>query len=308
MSSIAFHALRRRLAEVGGRPATSGGEATAPGRDAPAIRLATLVEQPLRHVDVGPPVTFADPLAFLDGVQHTELLGYVGTMPVVAARIAAGVRRRRNRISSAAVVFERQLVVARRAALDAMGSLPAGSDPIALGDDEPIHPVGDHDRARALVDARRTELEIRAARAFRDAEPGSWLVVDGSLSVSPDWSTDPHMVAVVKSHGTLPFEGDELERYLTLPAGHRSSVFTPASHRVTPVHSWGLRLWPWEGRDLLFGLVRVEARAGDDPTALANWLSARLLCERAPLAGDRRQDRLLYGIHDVERWLRARSA
>jgi hypothetical protein len=37
-------------------------------------------------------------------------------------------------------------------------------------------------------------------------------------------------------------------------------------------------------------------------------LSRHLLAERAPLANDARADRLLYGIHDVERFLRAQGA
>jgi hypothetical protein len=247
-------------------------------------------------------------VGFLDGVQRTELLGYVGTTPVLAARIAAGVRRRTERRSVGSVVLERQLVVARASVLALLGELPPGSEGLPLADHEPAHPVADHDRARAAVDAARTALEIAAARAFRDRHPGHWLLVDGTLTISPDWSTDHRMVAVVKSHGTLPFEGRDLEHYLALPAGHRSSVFAPATRQVTPVHACALRLWPWHGRDLLYGLVRVEFAAGDDPTPLASRLARHLLAERAPLANDARQDRLLYGVHEVERWLRARSA
>lgn len=308
MTAITFRALRRRLAEAGGRPASAPVERATPRRDAPEIRIATLVEPPLRHREVRSAAPMADPVAFLDGIQHAELLGYVGTSPVVAARIAAGVRRREDRRARAAIALERHLLVARPGALAALGELPDGSDAIPLSEDEPPHPVGDHDRARAAVDAARTALEIAAARAFRQRDAGCWLIADGTLTVSPDWSTDPRMVGVIKSHGTLPFDGDELERYLTIPAGHRTSVFSPATRRVTPVHSWALRLWPWQGRDLFHGLVRIEAAAGDDPGDTADRISGWLLAERAPLAGDPRQDRLLYGIHDVERWLRARPA
>lgn len=308
MSAIAFHSLRRRLAAAGGRPASAGTEVAASRRDAPEIRRAELVEPPLRQINPGPAVPLGEPLAFLDGVQHTELLGYVGTTPVVAARIAAGVRRREARHSVGAVALERVLVLARPEALAAIGPLPDGSDAVALPDDEPPHPVGDHDRARAAVDAARTALEIQAARRYREREPDGWLLADGTLTVSPDWSGDPRMIGVVKSHATLPFDGDELECYLTLPAGHRSSVFSPPTRRVTPVHSWGLRLWPWQGRDIFHGLVRIEVAAGPEAGAMADRLSRHLLAERAPLAADPRQDRLLYGVHEVERWLRARSA
>lgn len=308
MTSIAFEALRRRLVAAGGRPASGASESAAPRRELPEIRLAEVVEPPLAHRAVAGPTPLAEPVAFLDGVQHTELLGYVGTSPILAARIAAGVRRRAQRRSSGVTALERHLVIGRAQALAELGPLPTGTTTLALDDREPRHPVGDHDRARAAVDAARTALEIAAARAFRERQPETWLLVDGTLTVAPDWSSDPRMVGVVKSHGALPFDGADLECYLTLPAGHRTSVFAPPTRQVTPVHSWALRLWPWAGRDLFHGLVRIEVRATDAPGEVADAISPWLLAERAPLASDPRQDRLLYGVHDVERWLRARSA
>jgi hypothetical protein len=58
----------------------------------------------------------------------------------------------------------------------------------------------------------------------------------------------------------------------------------------------------------MHGLVRIEVAESDDPTRRADAVSRWLLAEVAPLAADPRADRLLYGVHDVERWLRARSA
>ena len=86
-------------------------------------------------------------------------------------------------------------------------------------------------------------------------------------------------------------------------------MFRPRSRGARrEIHSWYLRLWPWEGNDLLYGLIRLEARAHADTVATASALSAWLLRERAPLATpDRRWDRLLYPIHDVETYLRARA-
>jgi len=94
-----------------------------------------------------------------------------------------------------------------------------------------------------------------------------------------------------------------------LPATHRTSVFRPKRRGARrEIYSWYLRLWPWEGNDLLYGLLRVEARAHPDTVALASRISAWLVTERAPLATpDRRWDRLLYPIHDVETYLRARA-
>jgi hypothetical protein len=117
------------------------------------------------------------------------------------------------------------------------------------------------------------------------------------------------MIGVVKSHATLPFEGPNLDRYLRLPAGHRSSLFAPASRRLAPVCSWGLRLWPWEGKDLFHGLVRIEVAPANGTPDRADELSRRILAERAPVSTpDPRWDRLLYGVHGVEQYLKARKA
>src|SRR3989449_4869263 len=104
------------------------------------------------------------------------------------------------------------------------------------------------------------------------------------------------------------FEGVALERALTLPADHRTSAFRPLGHQHRPVYSWYLRLWPWDGNDLLYGLLRIEARAHPASVAQATALSGWLLRERAPVSTpDARWDRLLYPIHDVETYLRSRA-
>jgi hypothetical protein len=137
-------------------------------------------------------------------------------------------------------------------------------------------------------------------------ESDAWLVVDGALSESPEWAADPRTVGVSKSHATLPFDGPELERYLRLPAGHRTTVFAPESRSVAPVLAWAVRLWPWEDRDLFHGLIRVEVAPENGGSESADLLTRRLLAERAPLSTpDPRWDRLLYGIHSVEQYLRA---
>ena len=94
---------------------------------------------------------------------------------------------------------------------------------------------------------------------------------------------------------------------MTLPAGHRTSVFAvTGGHTRTETYSWYLRLWPWEGNDLLYGLLRVEARAHPETAAQASALSGWLWAERAPLATPAtRWDRLLYPLHQVEEYLNA---
>jgi hypothetical protein len=307
MTASSFAALRRRLALAGGRPSDAPSEAAQGRRGDASYRPARLIETPLAHHTVGAPEMWREVVAFLDGTQHVELVGYVGTVPVVAAVIRAAVRERHDRRLRAAIVAERRVVVSRPEILQRLGGVLDGHEAVASDADDVAHPVRDLERANAVVDRVRGELEIRVAREYR-AQSAGWLVVDGSLSASPDWATDAQMVGVVKSHASLPFEGDDLERYLTVPVGHRTSVFEPESNRVAPVYAWGLRLHDFTGRDLFHGLVRVEVPATEASLRNASLLSRRLLAERAPLSNDGRADRLLYGIHDVERYLRAQGA
>lgn len=304
--NAAFSQLRRRLTLAGGRAASSPAESVHGRRDEPEYRPAELVDPPLRHVLVGPAEPWRDDVAFLDGTQHAELIGYVGTQPIMAAVVRAAVRLRRERRLGTAVARVRRLLVGRAGALAALASVPAGFDRLVIDDADAPHPIRDIESARALVDRARAGLEIEVARAFRAGHSG-WLIIDGSLSASPDWSGDGRMIGVVKSHAMLPFVGDELETYLTLPPGHRTSLFMPESRRVTPLYSWALRLHDFAGRDLFHGLVRVEAPATDGTLAGVDVISRHLLAERAPLSHDPRADRLLYGIHDVERYLGAQG-
>lgn len=308
MASSPFTRLRHRLVLAGGRAASAPAEAAQGRREEARIVPARLIESPLRHIALGAPVAWQEDVAFLDGTQHVELVGYVGTDPIMAAVIQAAVRLRQSRRMQHAVSAERRIVIGRREALDVLGGALDHHELVPLDDDEPPHPIRDLERANAVVDKARARLEIEVAATFRGTMVDCWLVIDGSLAASPDWANDARMLGVVKSHASLPFEGPELETYLTLPLGHRSSIFQPESRRVTPLYAWGLRLHDFVGRDLFYGLVRIEASATDATLATADTISRHLLAERAPLADDRRADRLLYGIHDVERYLRARRA
>jgi hypothetical protein len=168
---------------------------------------------------------------------------------------------------------------------------------------------------RALEAARRTIENARVAlekglgeRHMASLAPDEWLVVDGVLSESALLAGHPRTLGVIKSHGAQYFEGEALTRALTLPDRHRCSVFRPRGRARHEVYSWYLRVWPWEGNDLLFGLLRIEARAHDATVAAASRTSGWLARERAPISTpDRRWDRLLYPIHDVETYLRARA-
>ncbi len=259
----------------------------------------------LATIPVGPAEPWTEPVAYLDGTQRSELVGYAGSAPIVWAEIAAGVRERQGRELRTVVVERRFMAIARPRALEAAGNVLDGLGTIALPEDEPAHPVRDLLNAARALDRARGELELAVAGRYRHSSD-TWLLVDGALSESPAWAVDPRIIGVAKSHATLPFDGPDLERYLRLPCGHRSSVFAPASRSVAPVRAWGLRLWPWEDRDLFHGLIRVEVAPSNGSSESADVLSRRLLAERAPVSTpDPRWDRLLYGIHSVEQCLRA---
>ncbi|MGH7673668.1 MAG: hypothetical protein ACREMV_00220, partial [Gemmatimonadales bacterium] len=163
--------------------------------------------------------------------------------------------------------------------------------------------------AHLRVDRAREAVErVLAERCAAALGPDEWLVVDGLLSDSERLAAHPRALGVIKSHGTQFFEGADLERALTLADRHRSSVFAPSTHAHRAVYSWYLRLWPWEGNDWLYGLLRIEARAHPDTVVRASEVSGWIYAERAPLATpDTRWDRLLYPIHDVETYLHART-
>ncbi|HZN98503.1 MAG TPA: hypothetical protein VFB61_12285, partial [Gemmatimonadales bacterium] len=273
-----------------------------------SIKPGHLVEGThLEGIPVGQAESWPEPLAYLDGVQRSEIVGYVGTSPIIVAEIAAAVRERRRRQLHTVVEERRHLAVGRPHALAAAAGALGNLELVPLPDDEPVHPARDLARAAQAVDQRRGALEIVVGHRYRDRSDG-WLVVDGPLTESPRWAADARTVGVCRSHSVLPFIGADLDCYLRLPAGHRSSIYEPGTRSLAPVRAWALRLWPWEGQDLLHGLVRIEVAPTQGLSESANRISRWLMAERVPVtAPDRRWDCLLYGIHSVEQYLRTRA-
>jgi len=253
-------------------------------------------------------------VSFLDGIERWRVVGYGGVTPIVRAHVAAAVRARGPDRRLRTVHEEsRELAITRLDSLtpsvrDALTA--SGVRVVEFAAEEAGQPARAIQAARREVERARMALEqALGERCAAELGPGEWLVVDGVLSDSATLSAHPRTLGVIKSHGAQYFEGPELERALTLPVGHRTTVFRPRRRGARrDIYSWYLRLWPWEGNDLLYGMLRVEARADADTVARATALSAWLVRERAPVSTpDARWDRLLYCIHDVETYLKARA-
>jgi len=254
------------------------------------------------------------PACFLDGIEQWKVVGYDGVLPVVRAYVAAAVRRRgEDRRLRTAFEGARDFAIAPLAGMtpERRRALTAHCpDVVEISIEAGMQPGRMLELARRAVDSARQALERDLAeRALARLDHAEWLVVDGLLSVSGKLAGHPRALGVIKSHGAQFFTGMDLERALTLPAGHRTSVFRArGGHARNEVYSWYLRLWPWQGNDLLYGLLRIEARADAATIAAATGTSGWLLAERAPIATpDVRWDRLLYPIHDVETYLKARA-
>lgn len=258
----------------------------------------------LDTIPLGEAACCPEPVAFLDGTQHIELFAYDGPSALYWADVAAGVSERHERRIRSAVRRHRPLIIGRRHSLEALGEA-GDARRISIDEEFSPHPVRDRVQAGRIVDRERGALEIEVGRDWRRTNAG-WLLVDGSLSSSPAFAEDPRTLGLVKSHATLPFEGEDLNRYLRLPFAHRTPVFISDESLAAPVYSWAVRLWPWEGKDLMHGLVRVEAAPTEETLARAGEISRWLLAERAPVsAPDPRWDRMTYGVRSVELSLKA---
>ena len=253
-------------------------------------------------------------VSFLNGIERWSVVAYDGVAQVVNAYVAAAVRRR-DATGGLRTTFERSRAFAI-APLDRMTPVLRQALEQSAADIEPVsgelveQPARYLEMIETTVRRARARMERELAEeAMDDLAAEEWLVSAGLLSRSPDVARHPRALGVITSHGTQFLEGRGLERALTLPAGHRTSVFAVrGGHTRTEVYSWYLRLWPWEGNDLLYGLLRIEARAHPDTVTRAPAVSAWLWAERAPLATPAtRWDRLLYPLHHVEEYLKTRA-
>jgi len=254
--------------------------------------------------------------AFLDGTQRSQVIGWIGAFPLVYGTSAAVIRSRTERLLSTwdaplvkhrmyaplAYLPERhELELAFGGVLeDTTRRAPDGSIPAP-------HPTLLLERATLAVSRDRERLELTLAERWC-ASRGEPIMIDGGIGASEAVAQSSCAVGVVKSHRTLYAEGDALAIVLALKKGERSSVIRVAPRGRSEVLSWYLRLRDAEGRDALWGLVRVEmcVCASGSISERADELSRWLLAESMPLAApDPRWDRMAYGIRSAEEFLRA---
>jgi hypothetical protein len=236
--------------------------------------------------------------------------------PVVSGRVAAAVREwRGGRVSTWRHAVHQRLYAPRSAMPEEWARIGrVGLALVDTSDGAPelvdAHPSAHRDAALERIRRDREALELRLAHAWC-AERSETLFLDGGLRGSELLATSAHTVGVIKTHQTL--YGDRAARRVIhdLGEGERTSVFVVASRGRVPVASWYLRLRGREGRNLLWGLVRVEVRldAGvprREVTARADAVSRRVLAERTPTAHpDARWHTMVYGVRDCEVFLRA---
>jgi hypothetical protein len=309
------------LIEAGAVPAAfvppPGASAGRAGEDVEAIEGAEVVEDAELQAHAAPErrdARIPAAVSFLSGIQRWSVVAYDGVVQIVNAYVAAAVRRR-DAQGVLHTTFERS----RAFAVAPVASMSAELRQVleqSAPDMEPVdgdlagQPARYLEKVESTVRRVRAHLERELAEAcIGELGADEWLVVDGLLSRSPAVARHPRALGVIKSHGAQFLEGRGLERALTLPAGYRTSVFAVrGGHTRTEVYSWYLRLWPWEGNDLFYGLLRIEARSHPDSVARASELSGWLWAERAPLATPAtRWDRLLYPLHHVEEYLKSRA-
>ena len=245
MPLVNLSQLRRALAVRGLTVASVVPEASGGRREEACIRPARLVESPeLAWHDPGLPEAWPGTLAFLDGVQRSELVAYAGSAPIVVGEIAAAVRERRDRRLTTVLQARAVLLIARPEAIAAAGNLVDGLRTIALPVDESPHPVRDLANAGRALDHARGELELELGERYRRQSP-EWLVVDGTLTESPVRAADPRSWACPRA--MLPAIRRTRPRpLLRLPQGRRSTIYAPETRSLTPVREWALRLWRWK--------------------------------------------------------------
>lgn len=254
---------------------------------------------------------------FLDGAQRMQIIAQEDGIPIVLGTVSAAIRVRVDKRMQS--WGRRPPVVERRLYMPFAYLENSGADtavPFQLVDTSEAdyngtipsqHPAALMERAVKKVQDDRERAELSLAESWCESEE-RMLFIDGGTAGRAEVATSSLAVGVVKSHRTLHAEGDALRTVLRLRVGERSPVFRIASRTRTAVASWYLRVRSADTRDAMWGLVRIEAREEDWSSERANEISCWVLRESSPLSlPDKRWDKMAYGVHDTEEFLRAIS-
>ncbi len=258
---------------------------------------------------------------FLDGVQRSRGPIYIdSTVPILYGYVAAVIRTRgqdrRMRTFEGFYESREALYLSysiaeqfedSRKVLVGLQSAGLNIQDTDRGVEPPIeHPLALIQAAKNAISTVRGEIEERLISRWlkNHYKDNGWLLLDGSL---PDNYTESQIVRVTKNHGIKYFPWSEQQKILALKVGERSGVFIPIIRgKRRAVYSWYLRLYPNEGRDVYFGLVRVEVPQNQAMLEMADTISSWLLAERTPLSlPDSRWDKMIYPIRDCEQYLKS---
>jgi hypothetical protein len=297
-------------------------ETTATPSEPPRVVDSRVIESTTvraRRISDPPEVGFA---AFLDGAQESRAVHYADGIPIVFGRAAAVVRHRVLRrmvtwkppITSARFYIPRALVPPAlwNFVRDRGYDITDTSDDAELaGEVSASHPFSIAQRALEAVQRDREQLERQLAESWCVSQSTA-VFIDGSIAGSERVSTAACAVGVIKSHRTLYVSGDAMRVVQSLAVNHRSSVLRVEAYHRTPVASWYLRVRDALGHDPMWGLLRVEiampdaAAKPDAITERADLISRWILAEMMPLSlPDSRWDKMVYGIHDCEEFLKS---
>ena len=297
-------------------------ETTATPPEPPRVVSSDVIESTTvrAHRIVDPPVVGFD--AFLDGAQESRVVHYSDGVPIVFGRVAAVVRQRvlRRMVTWKRPETRSRFYIPRALVPAALWTrvMARGFDPADTTEANDadtgtadLHPFTISQRALDAVKRDRERAERQLAEDWV-ATRSETVFIDGSIAASDRVATAPNAVGVIKSHRTLYVAGPAMRVVQSLPVHHRSSVLAVSAYHRTAVASWYLRIRDAVGQDPMWGLVRVETAMPDrsaSPREVAdhaNLVSRWILAEMMPLSlPDSRWDKMVYGIHDCEEFLKA---
>jgi len=262
---------------------------------------AELLEPPFHKMEVGSWHPIENPFThFLDGIQRSWLIYYVESVPVYYGYTAAVIRQRIDRVLST-WQYKSHEALYLPLSLCPDSQIMADLNLIDTLNQTEETPFDLTKVARDRITQQRQQLEVDLAENWVKSSQG-WLVIDGSITISPLLANTDRVVGLIKSHNTQYFGFREQQIVTSLKRGERTSAFSPNSRH--PVCSWYLRLREGVGDDLYFGLVRVEVARSLQ--SQADRISRWILTESRPLSlPDSRWDKMIYPIRDCEMYLRS---